>query len=300
MKRKRLVSVLICAYQSNDTLPAAISSVVRQSYRPNEIIVSDDGTEAFDAGPAERLLQGHGPLLSGSVLSHKENRGTVANLNSALDRATGEWILLLAGDDQLLGQDAVSSMVELAETSGKPWIIPRVSEGKKQYPEPDVCECVASGDAGALYWKLCARCCLPSSGAMYQRALLREMGAFDPQYRLVEDWPLMLRLVRKGVVPAISSECLLLHGTDGVSRSAAGRNRSYQSDLIRVMEQEILPHLPDGDPGQKDRIRRIIRDKQDIYAFRFCCMTASERIGWCFRHVGLIAERVLERMCKES
>lgn len=92
-----LVSVIMTAFNSQDTIERAVDSVLRQTYRDFELIVVDDGsvdrTRELIASFAEqdervKLLE----LLPNAGLSVSRNR--------ALDAANGEWVTFLDSDDE--------------------------------------------------------------------------------------------------------------------------------------------------------------------------------------------------------
>lgn len=90
-----LVSLCIPTFNRMEYLRDCIESICAQSYRPIEIIVSDnlssDGTRAMLA-EMDNLV----------VNLQKSNVGMVGNWNSAIELATGKYCVLLSDDDVLL------------------------------------------------------------------------------------------------------------------------------------------------------------------------------------------------------
>jgi glycosyltransferase involved in cell wall biosynthesis len=97
------VSVIIPCYKYGHFLPAAIESVLAQTYRDLEVIVVDDGSTDDSAAIADGY--------SRVACLRQPNLGQGAAQNRCLEAASGEFVLFLDADDQLVS-DAVESFVE--------------------------------------------------------------------------------------------------------------------------------------------------------------------------------------------
>ncbi len=293
------VSVIVPAYRSEAVLERAVQSVLKQDYPNLQLIVCDDGTEAFDKDGLDAFIRREGVGIAYHIIHQRENVGTVRNLNAGLEYAQGDWILPLAADDLLVDSTVISKLVHQAAKSGLDWIIPRTElcdEGMNRsgeiIPSESVQTDVAAGNMQGLYRKLCFECCLPSSGSLFRRQLLLDMGGFNSRFRLVEDWPLFLSLIRRGVCPQISNEVAVLHRAGGVSGRRAARNRMYQQDLILVMQMEIKPFLQDLDEEDRQKVCRQISDKEVVFQWRFSCTTWKDRLIWVAMHADTILRKL--------
>ncbi|WP_158675246.1 glycosyltransferase family A protein [Thiohalobacter thiocyanaticus] len=88
-------SVIIPAYNSADTISAAIDSVLSQTWPAHEIIVVDDGSTD---DTAERVRACGEPVH----YLHQPNAGVSAARNCGIRAATGDWIAFLDADDLYL------------------------------------------------------------------------------------------------------------------------------------------------------------------------------------------------------
>jgi len=70
------ITVYIPCYNGDRDIQTAIDGVLRQSIRPHEVLVVDDGSSV----PVETLIDGRGPR----VITHPENRGLAASRNTAV------------------------------------------------------------------------------------------------------------------------------------------------------------------------------------------------------------------------
>jgi glycosyltransferase involved in cell wall biosynthesis len=94
-----LVSVMVPAYQHEAFIAECLDSIVSQDYPALEIVVSDDASR--DRTPdilrdyAARYPQVH-------ALLNETNAGVSANCNRSLERCSGKYVALFAGDDLML------------------------------------------------------------------------------------------------------------------------------------------------------------------------------------------------------
>ena len=91
----KLVSVILLVYNSAEQLPRALASVFAQDYPRLEIIVTDDGSEEFDAEEVSAYIEKHKTpnIEQFSVISSPVNTGTVANLRRALAVMHGDYYI---------------------------------------------------------------------------------------------------------------------------------------------------------------------------------------------------------------
>lgn len=94
-----LVSTIIPVYNRRDMIDTAIQSVLKQSYRPIEILLIDDGSTDDTLSVLQQLEQEHPETVR--VFSHK-NSGPGAARELGRQHAIGEFIQYLDSDDHLL------------------------------------------------------------------------------------------------------------------------------------------------------------------------------------------------------
>lgn len=98
-----LVSVIIPTYKRSDYLLQAINSVLKQTYSPIEIIVVDDnGMGSENQVATQKKLQSlidEGRIV---YIPHQTNKNGSAARNTGWKASTGQYILFLDDDDELL------------------------------------------------------------------------------------------------------------------------------------------------------------------------------------------------------
>lgn len=91
-----LISIILPVYNGEAFLAQALDSVLRQSYRPIEIVVINDGSIDGTAS----IVQHYADSIYPAIVHHVQpNRGLPASLNQGLELAAGEWISFIDADD---------------------------------------------------------------------------------------------------------------------------------------------------------------------------------------------------------
>jgi len=111
MSRPR-VTVCMPAYNCAGFLPAAIESVLGQSFGDFELLIADDCSSDESREIAARYA-----LLDPRVVLRfrEQNLGMVNNWNACFREARGEYVKYLFSDDLLASQDALLRMVALLD-----------------------------------------------------------------------------------------------------------------------------------------------------------------------------------------
>lgn len=98
MEKLPLISVIIPAYNAQDTIARACQSVLEQSHSNLELIVVNDGSRDNTGRILEELASNHEKLRY--IL--QENGGVCKARNTGLQNAKGEYIFFLDADDALV------------------------------------------------------------------------------------------------------------------------------------------------------------------------------------------------------
>jgi glycosyltransferase involved in cell wall biosynthesis len=99
------VSIVIASYNYGRFLPAAIESALAQT-NDVELLVVDDGSTDDTADVAARL---------GVRCVRQRNQGPGVARNRGLDESSGDFVLFLDADDQLVGDAVETSLARLLE-----------------------------------------------------------------------------------------------------------------------------------------------------------------------------------------
>lgn len=91
------ISVAIAVFNGSKYIAEQIKSIVNQSVKPHEIIISDDGSSDDSIKIAEDILRNTG--VGYTIISNKYSRGFSNNFQSALECCTGDVVFLSDQDD---------------------------------------------------------------------------------------------------------------------------------------------------------------------------------------------------------
>ena len=139
MSQKKLVSVLIPAYNHENYVQETINSIINQTYQNIELIIIDDGSKDSTWQKIQELQVECEKRFVRVVFETKQNEGSCKTLNKLLSLAQGEFVYIIASDD-LAKPNAIEKEVEFLANNedyalvvGDNEIID--SEGKRAYWE---------------------------------------------------------------------------------------------------------------------------------------------------------------------
>jgi glycosyltransferase involved in cell wall biosynthesis len=115
---KPLISICIPAYKKPQYVVRCLESIIKQDYKLVEVIISDDS-------PDEDIKVAIQPYLNQLTVKYFHNKvalKTPKNWNAALDKGTGDLLLLLHQDDWFHSEDALSTFVKGFEQSNADFV----------------------------------------------------------------------------------------------------------------------------------------------------------------------------------
>ena len=228
------ISVVIPSYAHGRFLGDAMRSVFRQTRRPSELIVVDDGST--DGSPElARQLSSEAPFEV--RLIEQPNQGAPVAIERGLAAATGEVLAILNSDDvyhperlaelvpRLSGPRALAfSDVELVDEAGDP--LPASHGWPSWYRQAlrEVESCPAIG-----YGLLLHNVSVTSGNFVFTRGLYEAVGGFS-RHRFVHDWDFLLRAVYYAE-PAWVRKRLMSYRIHGSNTTASVRDSLFEEAL---------------------------------------------------------------------
>ena len=98
MPNKPLVSIIVPAYNAEQTLEKCVNSLTAQTYRNLEIIIVNDCAVDGTLALAQQLAEGDARV---KVCDRKQNGGLAQARNSGMEQAAGDWFVFVDSDDWL-------------------------------------------------------------------------------------------------------------------------------------------------------------------------------------------------------
>jgi alpha-1,3-rhamnosyltransferase len=202
----KLVSVIVLAYRSAETIIQTLDSIVNQTYKNIELVISDDFSPDNTVEVVQNWIDDNNGKLKGiRLLTSNKNTGIPGNINRALKHSKGDYIKLIAADD-FLNDNAISEYVKFSEEN--PGILPIgkvhiLSESKidvtsvQRYCEKCY-EFALKSYKEQYYMLLKQNVIVAPSGSFYPTKLLKKMGGYDESYRWFEDYPMNIKIMHAG------------------------------------------------------------------------------------------------------
>jgi glycosyltransferase involved in cell wall biosynthesis len=253
------VSVVMPAHNAQDTIGAAVASVLWQTYREPELVVVDDGS----TDKTSEIAAAHDGRVR---VVRQENQGVAAARNRGIAEARGELIAFCDADDVWLEQhlEALVAAYDLhghIVTSNSWYLLPGgIDPARKRYkgrfPAP-------TEQRRAILEQN-----FVSPHSIFPRSLVEEIGPFRVERRRAEDWDFWLRAIFAGHTVALQPKPLSLYRWGGAGLSAARdemdadvqavyRDVARRADLTASERAYVNRRLEGPSP------RQLVRDGDD-------------------------------------
>lgn len=251
------VSVIIPTYNRRLPLERAVASVVQQSYSDWELIVIDDGST--DQTP--EWLHAH-PLFSGTNpkgrVIRTENQGVSRARNLGIEAAQGEWIALLDSDDEWHVDKLKTQLDYAASHPHQPLI-----HGEEIWVRNGVRvnQCKHHQKYGGRVFAACVPLCTISpSTVIIQRGLFTELGAFNEEFPVCEDYEMWLRFTCCHEVGLVTTPVVTKYGGHADQLS----HRYKAMDYWRVIALRAHLKNPLISESERQLVKRTMVDKCKI------------------------------------
>lgn len=271
-EREPLVSIIIPTYNRRKDLARILRSVTAQSYANLEVLVVND------AGESVADFAGIDPRIS--VIEREVNQGTFAVMNYALDLVRGQYVVVMADDDEVY-PDHLMRLVEALERTGASVahsnVLIRFEKAR-------------NGEFQTTGYN-CSVFCFPldrtqvfssspvaGQGLMFRRTAFERIGKWDVD-SVVGDQEIQIRLAEISDfthVPHVTAEWLLRD-------SGAQMSRTWQKDVVadmkRVFERHPAPGRPYVEALRKQALERVAsRPPGDVFTPTVSVADWGERV----------------------
>lgn len=227
------ISVIIPTYNRKILTDRAIRSTLNQTYYPDEIVVVDDGS-------VDGSLDVFAQFGDSITILNQSNKGVSAARNSGILHSSGDWLAFLDSDDEWLPEKLEKQVkyhkenpqVKISQTNeiwirNKKWVNPMMKHQKY---------------GGWIFEKCLPLCIVSPSAVMIHRSVFDEVGLFDEDIPVCEDYDLWLRIARRYEIGLLPENLVIKYGghDDQLSQKYWGMDRFR----IHAMEKHIGESLP--------------------------------------------------------
>ncbi len=246
------ISVVIPTYNRRKTIGRSIDSVLNQTLFPSEIIVVDDGS----TDGTSDYIQSNFPSIR---LLQQTNKGVSSARNMGIRSSNSDWVALLDSDDEWFPQKLEKQVMTLSQSpdikfchTEEIWIRNgvRVNQMKKHQKY-----------GGHIFYKCLDMCRISPSSVLFHQSILDDVGYFDKDLKVCEDYDLWLRITAKFPVLYIDESLIKKYGghEDQLSRVKDG----IESHRIKVLEKLIMKKFTSV---QRNAMLKTLIEKLTIFS----------------------------------
>ena len=245
------ISVVIPSYNRKDFLKRSIDSAINQTKKPLEIIVVDDGS----TDGTEAMIKSDYDFVK---FIKQKNKGVSAARNIGIKVSIGEWICFLDSDDEWK-KDKLEKQINAMKSnpgykffhSNEIWIKNglRINQKKKHKKY-----------GGDIFDKCLDMCRISPSSVMIDKTVFDEVGNFNEDLVVCEDYELWLRICDKYRVFFIDEPLIIKYG--GHQGQLSYSIESIENHRIKALEYLILENL--NRKNKKHAIQMLL-SKLNIY-----------------------------------
>ncbi len=200
MNHPPLLSVIVANYNNRQYLGECLDSILGQTYKDLEIIVSDDAS-TDDSPEIIRHYETRYPGIVKGIFSTR-NKGVAQTRHNAILEARAGYITTLDSDDYYYDTHKLEKEMEIValhkQKTGKDVMaysnIAVVNKKKNLIRfggNPDTIK------EGMVFDEIISRSCMIPRDYIVKREAYLEAGGYDPRFPIYEDWDLKVRLAKK-------------------------------------------------------------------------------------------------------
>jgi glycosyltransferase involved in cell wall biosynthesis len=201
--QQQLVSIIIVTYNSAKFVLKTLESALNQSYQNLELIISDDCSTDETVNLCNQWLEKNKLRFTRSeLITTTLNSGISPNCNRGVQKATADWIKIIAGDDELLPNCIADNVTFIENNKEARFIFSKMikfneKNGKKEFYENFPVEShkiLFNTHAKIQYQNLITdNLVCPAPASFIHRQSLIQLGTFNEQYPFIEDYPLWVK-----------------------------------------------------------------------------------------------------------
>ncbi|MDA8752972.1 glycosyltransferase family 2 protein [Candidatus Marinimicrobia bacterium] len=227
------ISVVIPSFNRKNTLSRSIDSVLKQTYKPSEIILVDDGSTDGTRG----FILSSYPNIK---YFFQPKKGVSSARNKGILESSSEWIAFLDSDDEWMPQKLEKQKKQLEKHSGifishtnEIWIRNgvRVNQMKKHQKY-----------GGYIFDKCLDICRMSPSSVLIHKRVISDIGVFDETLQVCEDYDLWLRITSKYSVLFEKELLIIKYGghKDQLSKVKEGIEQFRIQSLEKILTTNYL------------------------------------------------------------
>lgn len=244
--REELVSVVVVTYNFENIIMDCLKSIENQTYKNLEVIIADDYSKDNTIEVCKRWKEKNiNRFKRIEIIEVNKNNGVSKNVNNGIKLAKGIWTKLIAGDDYL-DEKAIENLMSFKENDKNCEIIfSKVKTFIEKNNKKQILEILPTKE-GIEFFNLetqkqlelileANRIVAPSS--FFKTSMLKKMNYFDERFRMVEDYPFWVKLLKNNVKFYFMPEVTVYYRQSANSVSGIEKNKKYNKTIVEFEKQ---------------------------------------------------------------
>lgn len=248
-----LVSVVVITYNSAKFVIESLESIKAQTWKNIELVISDDAsTDCTIQLCSDWIEANKSHFWETKLITVARNTGIPSNINRGLRAATGDWVKMLSGDDNLL-ENCIADNLEYARQFPDANFITsdlcEIDENSVSIRDKVINEGVtffASLPSAKKQLKNYSRwpVFLNTPAFFYKREVLKILGYSDEEFRIYEDMTAVISIMGKGVKLYYMNKPTVEYRVhpNSISRSTEV-NKFREIEAYRIFKKYQCKHL---------------------------------------------------------
>lgn len=255
------VTVAVVTYNAAAFVIETLESIYSQTYQNIQLIISDDCSkdntvEVVDKWRSQARVKER--FADVKIVTVPKNTGVSANCNRSIKASNGEWVKFIAGDDILLPNCIKDNMKFVEDNQEAKIIFSQVKVYQDtfeennfvkklplMYPDNLMKLSFTANDQFEILLQSDRISYTPSY--FFNKKALEEVGCYDETNKLVEDYPMWLKLTKAGIklyyfhIPTVGYR---IHSN---ATNNTGENLLFKPSVLNsylVRKKFVHSHLP--------------------------------------------------------
>jgi glycosyltransferase involved in cell wall biosynthesis len=237
------VSICIPTYNSARYLRACLDSIVSQTYKHCEIIISDNNS----SDDTSAIIQEYASRYGFRYYRNEQNIGPTANFNRLLGLATGEYIAIYHADDvyeRTIVEECVSVLRQDTEIGLVGTLGTMINDKEERYYSMQLPKAIAGLNKMSYDFDEALSAIVQrgwfflTPTIMFRNTILQKAGTFDAlHFRTASDYELFLRIARTHRVAIINRSLISYRIHAAQHTESAIRKNLDVADIVLVLRE---------------------------------------------------------------
>jgi glycosyltransferase involved in cell wall biosynthesis len=250
-----LVSIVVITFNSAKYVLETLESIQAQKYQNIELIIADDCSKDNTIAICGNWMnENKARFVRTELIIVPANTGIPSNCNRGVKAAQGDWVKLIAGDDLLL-KTCIQKNVAFVLYNKCEVVFSKRITFKGDAKNPNVLEISRESifnepalTATHQYQLTLRSVGCPPNTLFYSKRMLNAVGYFDEAFKLIEDWPMNIRMTKAGYKIYYMPEETFLYR---VNEESVFHNNTHNliyndwgfTSVLPVFKKYVFPYL---------------------------------------------------------